>query len=346
MQVFEISDRYKVAKAVGHGSYGVVVSAEDTTTGRQVAIKKVPNLFCDLDCATRVLREIKVVTSLRHDNVLSAIDLQPPVNGRLVDAYIVTELMETDMHRVIYSRQRLSDEHIQYFMYQTVCALKFMHSAKVIHRDIKPSNILLNADCKLRLCDFGFARSSLDKDATMTEYVVTRWYRAPEIMLASHRYTAAVDMWSLGCVFAELVGARPLFPGEDYVDQLRLITSALGTPSEDDMSFITSDLALNFMRKQPCKPGVSFRTLFPDANPLALDLLSKMLCFHPDKRITAAEALAHPYIAGFRGTGDERMADAEFSFNFEEEDLSHATLKRHYLQQIAKFHPEVLPRQP
>ena len=200
---------------------------------------------------------------------MSAIDLQVPASfTEFKDVYIITELMETDMHRVIYSRQKLSEDHIKYFVYQLLCALKFMHSAKVIHRDIKPSNILLNADCRLKVCDFGFARGEVDDDATMTEYVVTRWYRAPEVMLCSQHYTSAVDIWSVGCVFAELLGTKPLFQGEDYVEQLQLITSVLGSPSEADMSFVTSDLAQKFMRKLPHCEKVSLQTLFPTTSKL------------------------------------------------------------------------------
>jgi serine/threonine protein kinase len=202
--------------------------------------------------------------------ILAATDLQMPASFvEFKDMYIFTELMETDMHRVIYSRQRLSEEHIKYFVYQLVCGLRYLHSANVIHRDIKPSNILLNADCKLRLCDFGFARgdSLPGRDETMTEYVVTRWYRAPEVMLSSQHYSSAVDMWSAGCVFAELLGAKALFPGGDYVEQLKLITSVLGSPSEEDMAFIHSDLSRKFMRKLPHRERVPFSSKFPDASP-------------------------------------------------------------------------------
>src|ERR1700712_405325 len=125
--------------------------------------------------------------------------------------------METDMHRVIRT-QNLSDDHCQYFIYQTLRALKAMHSANVLHRDLKPSNLLLNANCDLKVCDFGLARSAAsqeDNSGFMTEYVATRWYRAPEIMLTFKEYTKAIDVWSVGCILAEMLSGKPLFPGKD-----------------------------------------------------------------------------------------------------------------------------------
>ena len=131
--------------------------------------------------------------------------------------------METDMHRVIRT-QDLSDDHCQYFIYQTLRALKAMHSANVLHRDLKPSNLLLNANCDLKVCDFGLARSAAsteDNSGFMTEYVATRWYRAPEIMLTFKEYTKAIDVWSVGCILAEMLNGKPLFPGKDCKRALR-----------------------------------------------------------------------------------------------------------------------------
>ena len=144
------------------------------------------------------------------------------------DVYIVSELMETDLYRIIYSKQSLSIDHVKYFVYQILRALKYIHSANVIHRDLKPSNLLVNSNCDLKVCDFGLARGVLDDNQTkdhssrplLTEYVVTRWYRAPEIMLACHEYDKPVDIWSTGCILAELLARKPYFPGDDYIDQV------------------------------------------------------------------------------------------------------------------------------
>ena len=149
--------------------------------------------------------------------------------------------METDLHRVIYSRQDLTADHIQYFVYQILRGLLFMHSANVIHRDIKPSNLLLvyfyfikfqNKACDLQICDLGLARGYVEEEEEKTEYVVTRWYRAPEVILNASEYSKAVDIWSVGCIMAELFGRQPLFPGEDFLDQVQRIISVLGTPTQ------------------------------------------------------------------------------------------------------------------
>ncbi|KAG8488927.1 hypothetical protein CXB51_016865 [Gossypium anomalum] len=155
--------------------------------------------------------------------------IRPPLRENFNDVYIVYELMDTDLHQIIRSDQQLTDDHcrvvplLQYFLYQILRGLKYVHSANVLHRDLKPSNLLLNANCDLKIGDFGLARTTSETDF-MTEYVVTRWYRAPELLLNCSEYTAAIDIWSVGCILGEMMTRQPLFPGRDYVHQLRLIT--------------------------------------------------------------------------------------------------------------------------
>jgi serine/threonine protein kinase len=226
--------------------------------------------------------------------------------------------------------------------------LKHLHSANVIHRDVKPSNLLLNADCSLKLCDFGLARGvETTESPDLTEYVVTRWYRAPEIMLSCMQYSKSIDVWSVGCVFAELLGTKPLFPGDDYIHQLKLIVDVLGSPSEEDLAFVKSPRALSFMQKQGGKAKVPFTTLFPRASPLSLDLLEKMLAFNPDKRITVDEALAHPYLSSLHSEEDEPVCPTPFDFSFEttagQAPLDKPALQRLMLEQIEAYHPGTLP---
>jgi serine/threonine protein kinase len=246
--------------------------------------------------------------------------------------YLVYELMDTDLHQIIRSAQPLSDDHCQYFVYQLLRGLKYIHSAGVLHRDLKPSNLLLNANCDLKICDFGLARTTVEKEfmtecapcspmalqqgprmstcrriqcpeiqrrlsawhtddipawpphtqqskrvgclgfragrrlreilrGALTEsvggewgphrYVVTRWYRAPELLLSCSEYTTSIDVWSVGCIFAELLGRKPLFPGKDYVHQLNLITKVVGSPTEEDLHFIHSEKARRYIRSLP-----------------------------------------------------------------------------------------------
>lgn len=192
---FIVDDRFSYIKKIGQGAYGVVVAANDSKAGSKVGIKKIPNAFEDLIDAKRILREIKLLGFFDHENIISLLDVQlPPSRSGYNDIYIVTDLMETDLHRVVYSRQDLSDDHIQYFMYQILRGLLYMHSANVIHRDLKPSNLLVNKNCDLKICDLGLARGYDRETENLTEYVVTRWYRAPEVILNSSMYTKQIDV--------------------------------------------------------------------------------------------------------------------------------------------------------
>ena len=216
---FVVDDKFEYIKQIGHGAYGVVCSAYDHKSKTKIAIKKVPKAFEDLIDAKRIVREIKLLKFFDHENVIALVDVQkPPAPTGYEDIYIITDLMETDMHRVIYSRQDLTDDHLQYFMYQLLRGCLYIHSANIIHRDLKPSNLLLNKNCDLKVCDFGLARGYEESTTTLTEYVVTRWYRAPEVILNASHYSNALDVWSIGCIFAELLGRAPLFPGDDYLD--------------------------------------------------------------------------------------------------------------------------------
>ena len=237
---FTVDSKYNFTRVIGSGAYGVVISAHDTHLNTRVAIKMVPKAFQDEIDAKRILREIKLLKHLKHDNIVGIVDMMPPMTRYVDDyhdVYIVSELMETDLYRIIYSKQTLSIDHVKYFVYQILRALKYIHSANVLHRDLKPSNLLVNSNCHLKVCDFGLARGVLDKDQMedqskrplLTEYVVTRWYRAPEIMLACHEYDKPVDVWSTGCILAELLARKPYFPGDDYIDQVSLILVSLSS---------------------------------------------------------------------------------------------------------------------
>ncbi|KAL2938204.1 Mitogen-activated protein kinase 3 [Bienertia sinuspersici] len=208
-------------------------------------------------------------------------------------------------------------DHENYFLYQILRGLKYIHSANVIHRDLKPSNLLINANCDLKICDFGLARPTSENEH-MTEYVVTRWYRAPELLLNSSDYTAAIDLWSVGCIFMELMNRRPLFPGKDHVHQMRLLTevkSGFGTPTESDLGFLHNEDARRYIRQMSPQPRQQLRQVFPHVNPLAIDLIERMLTFDPTRRITVEEALSHPYLARLHDIADEPICQEPFSFD-------------------------------
>ncbi|KAK9815669.1 hypothetical protein WJX72_007692 [[Myrmecia] bisecta] len=338
--LFEIDEKYAPIKAIGKGAYGVVCSAKDTVTGEKVAIKKITNAFENLTDARRTLREMMLLRHLKHDNVIAVRDLlKPQSREKFNDVYLVYELMDTDLHQIIRSSQPLTDDHYQYFVYQILRGLKFVHTANVLHRDLKPSNLLLNATCDLKICDFGLARTSTERNF-MTEYVVTRWYRAPELLLSCEQYTAAIDVWSVGCIMAELLQRKPLFPGKDYIDQLKLIIKTLGSPSDSDLTFINSQKARAYIKALPTSQRAQFRSMFPEASPKALDLMEKMLQFDPRKRITVEEALKHPYLAQLHDESAEPSAPKPFEFDFEEEELDEAAVREKVWQEMLQYHPQ------
>lgn len=191
----------------------------------RVAIKKISPFEHQTYCQ-RTLREIQILLRFRHENVIGIRDiLRAPTLEAMRDVYIVQDLMETDLYKLLKSQQ-LSNDHVCYFLYQILRGLKYIHSANVLHRDLKPSNLLINTTCDLKICDFGLARIAdpeHDHTGFLTEYVATRWYRAPEIMLNSKGYTKSIDIWSVGCILAEMLSNRPIFPGKHYLDQLNHI---------------------------------------------------------------------------------------------------------------------------
>lgn len=215
-------------------------------------------MFLDLVDAKRIIvfhiynyylqREVRILRHIgNHENVVELVDLfaQPYGTERFEDLYLIMELFESDLDRIIASSQELTDQHFQYFLYQILRGMKYFHSANILHRDLKPPNILVNSNCDLavykyyiinvQICDYGLGRG-IDEGfegtgVDMTSYVVTRWYRAPELLLECERYDTSVDMWSVGCIFAEMLRRKPFLKGRDYLHQLKLIFRVLGRPT-------------------------------------------------------------------------------------------------------------------
>lgn len=339
--LFEVTNKYRPPiMPIGRGAYGIVCSVLNAETGEMVAMKKIANAFDNYMDAKRTLREIKLLRHFDHENIIGLRDVvPPPLRREFTDVYIATELMDTDLHLIIRSNQSLSEEHCQYFLYQLLRGLKYIHSANVIHRDLKPSNLLVNANCDLKICDFGLARPTLENEH-MTEYVVTRWYRAPELLLNSSDYTAAIDVWSVGCIFMELMNRKPLFPGRDHVNQMRLLTELRGTPTESDLGFLQNEDARRFLRQLPPMPRQPLAAIFPHVHPLGIDLIEKMLTFDPTKRITAEDALAHPYLARLHDIADEPVCSVPFSFEFEQQALGEEDMKEMIYQEALSLNPE------
>ena len=373
--------------------------------GKRVAIKKLSDIFQTRYEARRVFLEIEFMRRTNHRNVVGLVGLDAPLQKMplprdtrrrrrkffggsdgyrteeeeeeeeekeedFADIYLIMELMDTDLNQIIKSNQTLLRDHVIYFLYQTLLGLKHIHDCGILHRDLKPSNLLVNANCDLKICDFGLSRrakivdndeeidddtvmtpsSSYERmdaakyllqrtsscssfmpidnlaedvrkfaedeeeaksrgagqerpDGGMTEYVVTRWYRAPELLVSNSTYTEKIDVWSVGCILGEMLKRQPLFPGSDYIKQLILIVNTLGTPCENDMAEVESLKARKFIKSlndgAPIQK-IPFAAMFPQVDPLTIDLLEKMLEFNPKTRISVTEALYHPLFDGLR----------------------------------------------
>ena len=345
---FEVDSRYSPLESIGTGAYGVVCAAKDNRSGQRVAIKKIPKIFDVPAVAKRTYRELKILRHLRHDNIISILDvLKPDEEENFEDVYVVLDLMESDLHHIIHSVQPLSNEHIKYFLYQILCGLKYIHSANVLHRDLKPSNLLINQDCELKIGDFGMARglssSPEDHSTFMTEYVATRWYRAPELMLSFSEYTFSIDMWSVGCIFAEMLARRHLFPGKNYLNQLQLILSVVGTPSDEYIQNIGTDRVKTYLQNLPARKPVDLTVLFPEANKTALEFLKMMLVLDPKERVSANDALGHPYLSRYHDPKEEPVCSPPFDFTFEKDLVSKEDLRKAIFEEIDTYHKCKLP---
>jgi len=238
-----VKRKYDVGVKLGKGAYGIVWRAEDHRTKQTVALKKIFDAFQNATDAQRTYREIVYLQQMDHENIVKLLQVMKADNDR--DIYLVFEFMETDLHSAIRA-SILEDIHKQYIIYQSFLALSYIHARGLVHRDMKPANLLLNSDCLMKVADFGLARSVQENRTNeplegngisadqMTDYVATRWYRAPEILVGSDAYGVEVDMWSMGCILAEMLLGTPVFSGTSTLNQLEKFGEVLGAPTDAD----------------------------------------------------------------------------------------------------------------
>jgi mitogen-activated protein kinase 1/3 len=324
------ASRYLKINQIGKGAYGSVIKYQDIVTKEMVAIKKLQKID-DIFDAKQVLREIIILKNCDHEHILKLKGFFIEENLGSLQVYVVTELMKFDLYTVIRNNQsEMTSDHIQYIMFQIFLGVFYLHENNIVHRDIKPNNILLDETCQVKLCDFGLAREVKDKtDGNKTEYVVTRYYRAPEIMLNSRKYDSAVDIWSIGCTFFELIESDILFKkAETYIELLNLIFKFLGTPNTEIIEQVENVHAKNWILKQEYYPPKRVSDhLKKTVSNEAKDLLDKCLVIDPNKRITAKEALHHPYFENIFEEGiDDKISQMKFDFSFE--DSSKITLEQ------------------
>lgn len=304
--------RFDINTRLGKGAYGIVWQAHEKRSGTTVALKKCFDAFRNATDAQRTYREIMYLQKLAgHENIIRLRHVIRAENDR--DIYLTFDHMETDLHAVI--RANILEEiHKKYVLYQLLKALKFMHSGELLHRDIKPSNLLLNSDCHVKLCDFGLCRSVAEvyhhndgPSPVLTDYVATRWYRAPEILLGSTHYTKGVDMWAVGCILGEMLLTRPLFPGASTMNQLEKIVEVCGAPDTRSVESMRSPFAQTMLDSIVAHGRkIQLSDIFQGSvSRDAISLLEMCLNFNPTKRCTAEQALAHPYVAEFHNPDDE-----------------------------------------
>jgi mitogen-activated protein kinase 1/3 len=417
-----LPERFQIQNVIGQGSYGSVVQAVDKEKGRTVAVKRVANLFRDLVDCKRILREIAIMAQLKHPGVVQLLDLPPVTDvSSFNELFMVMELCDTDMSKLLRAEVCLTPDHTTALLYNLLVGLRYIHSAGIYHRDLKPANCLVNADCSVKICDFGLARAveelsenpdevddELAKEAwsaaalnsdeqdsgegdgnhserivkrnlsprrsqlrrRLTSHVATRWYRAPELILLQQEYTAAVDIWSVGCIYAELLGMhegvryedrQPLFPGSSCYplspvhtqattyehhsvvvqDQLHLIFNFLGTPKDEDVAFLENRDARDYVFCFPAREGDGIHNAFMHAEEDAKAVLSATLRFNPEQRPNAGKLLESDIFAAGRVTGLETVAPKTIVLNFETATLDEMRLRSNLFKQIVAFEQAV-----
>jgi len=391
---WKLPPRYEVRQLIGTGSYGSVCEAYDSTEKRLVAIKRIGHMFEDLIDCKRILREISILKKLNHQNIVKIYDIVAPQNMKTFEELcMVMEICDSDLKKLCRTDVNLSQLHISTLLYNLLVGLRYLHSAGIYHRDLKPANCLVNQDCSVKICDFGLSRAlgveaqpqelpSTPREGDqatakkglkrhLTGHVVTRWYRAPELILLQENYTDAIDVWSVGCIYAELLGMLPgtdvqergpLFPGSscfplspdhkhktDYKyhtkgkhDQLNMIFNLLGTPSDEDVDLLEREDAKKYMRCFSKRPGEGLRSKFPAPDDDSIDILFHMLRFNPAARIRVADALEHKLFGEVRDKATETAASEFITLPFElEPDLDETLLRKYFCKEIRTYHPEV-----
>mmetsp|Transcript_17989 Transcript_17989/g.42016 ORF Transcript_17989/g.42016 Transcript_17989/m.42016 type:complete len:443 (+) Transcript_17989:93-1421(+) len=398
---WKIPSQYEVRQIIGNGSYGSVCEAYDSNQKKLVAIKRVAHMFEDLIDCKRILREIAILSMLNHDNIVKLYNITVPESiNHFDELYMVMEICDSDLKKLCRTDVTLTPLHINTLLYNLLVGLKYLHSAGIYHRDLKPANCLVNQDCSVKICDFGLSRAVGDEQPHLqalpntprgeeqegdgprqvpivpgtqrlkkhlTGHVVTRWYRAPELILLQENYTEAIDVWSVGCIYAELIGMLegtktedrgPLFPGSscfplspdhkhktDYKyhtrgkhDQLNMIFNLLGTPGDDDIEQLERDDAKKYIRCFAKREGETLNVRFKHADNPSVDMLNHMLCFNPKNRISVAQALEHGLFKEIRDPSKETVAPRYVTLEFEKEpDLDEPLLRKYFQKEVEKY---------
>lgn len=290
MSLSEPLSAYRKVGKLGEGTYGKVYLAQDNRTSEYVALKKMTLQSEDEGIPSTAIREISLLKELsNHPNIVKLKEVLY-LKSKL---YLIFEYLDRDLKQYLDSVEAMDPMLIKSYMYQMLKGTLFCHTHRILHRDLKPQNLLIDKKGRLKLADFGLSRTFNIPIRQYTHEVVTLWYRAPEILLGQQRYSTPVDIWSAGCIFAEMVSKSPLFPGDSEIDQIFRIFRTLGTPNESTWPGVTK--LPEYQSSFPQHTRQPFAKLFPNLEPEGVDLMESMLQYEPEKRISATSALNHPY---------------------------------------------------
>lgn len=356
---FQISvpARYQIIQVLGKGSYGIVISARDLKNTKKfdLAIKKLNNILYKEILLKRAIREIKFLTFFSgHRNIVGIYDLELLEEKPFDGLYCYQELIDYDLAKVIHSSIQLTEFHIKYFMYQIFCGLKYIHSADVIHRDLKPGNILVTISGCLKICDFGLARginqqfmtkadgagpNKTNSNNNITNYVATRWYRAPELILSHKLYSKAIDVWATGCILAEFYKRKPIFMGKDSLHQVYEMMKVLGSAPNSLLIKFGSSRSWQLLNNKKKIAPIPWIKSFPFMDQYAIELLDNILTWDPEQRLTVEEILENPFFSDVRTPDDEPIhPHGPFNFTYEAQLDSMAKLRNYLSNEVQLFH--------
>lgn len=349
--LFEIPTRYSAGDPLPGDEQRLSISAKHVKSGGSVALQKYADIFQSLSSSQRTLRELRILRGLSHENIVGVKDVFFSGPSRdFQDVYVACELMEADLATIVKSSQELTDDHCQFFVYQILRGCLYMHSANVIHRDISPRNLLVNGNCDLKISNFGMAHVTFpDSDfrvCSAPDAWYVRWYTAPEVICNNDDCTCtpATDVWSVGCVFAELLSRKPLFPAVGSRHQLNLIVNILGSPSPEDLAQIPDLKCRKFIQSMGAITPPSFEVLFGSATVDALDFLRGLLQFDARWRMSMASAIQHPYLVQFGCPADEpiRTPLNQSDFEFERRRLDVPAFREELYREALQYYPKQL----
>ncbi|KAG6857626.1 negative regulator of the PHO system [Tephrocybe sp. NHM501043] len=317
--------KYITLEKLGEGTYATVYKGRSKTTNEIVALKEI-NLDAEEGTPSTAIREVSLMKELKHVNIVRLHDVMHS-ESKLT---LVFEYCEQDLKKFMDTtgdRGALDPVTVRSFMYQLLKGTAFCHENQVLHRDLKPQNLLINKKGELKVGDFGLARAFGVPVNTFSNEVVTLWYRAPDVLLGSRTYNTSIDLWSCGCIFAEMITGTPLFRGRDNQDQLLHIMRIIGTPTDAQFAKMAKDSPEIQIKQYQRYPKMNFAQVIPKASREAVDLLDQLLKFDPTERITASEALAHPYFTNTANAPPFGMNAGSMpppSFNFPHPHATHA----------------------